>query len=423
MRARGALLSRARRATTLVALLAAAALGGCATRERANPFDPANAHTGGRPAGFEALAREGRVELLWDTPASPGLVGYEVYRRTADESTFHSISAVLAPQVTSFTDRGLLDGLDHHYRLYYVFASGPGSDPSEDVATPGPQVPWVADGGGALLEITADGRHVAVRHTRVTTPTAVAADTTSHIVWCSDPDAGQVHVLDALTGVQVEIPVSGTPGALAIVPTDSSAWVCREDAGTVTHYAPTGAVLGTIANVGLPLGVAVSGYDGSIWVCDRSGGRVLHRDPDLGDLGPVAIPAPSRVAVDATTGEAWVTSYSNASVWKLSPAGAPLAALSGFAGPVGIAVDPVRGNVWVADPLADRVRVLAASDGHVRFDVAGISGARSVAVDAASGEAWVTAVLSSELVRIAPDGTILRRLGGFGSVNDVAVAR
>ena len=138
---------RARIALLIFSATTAIALASCAERDRGNPFDPANQVTGGRPTGFAALAREGRADLVWQTPGTPGLVGFQVWRRTADETTFHALSAVLQPSVTSLADRGLLDGLDHYYRLYFVFGSGLGSGPAEDVATP------ASEAGAPLLPL------------------------------------------------------------------------------------------------------------------------------------------------------------------------------------------------------------------------------------------------------------------------------
>jgi DNA-binding beta-propeller fold protein YncE len=407
----------------VLAALALSAFAGCAERERANPFDPANQNTQGRPAGFMALARDGRVELVWQAQTAAGLEGYQVWRKTANETTFHAISAVLKPTVTHYSDVGLLNGLDHDYRLYYVLASGPGAGPAEDIATPGPQVPWVADGAdGAVLEVTADGRHFAASHNGFVRPVSVAVDTISNHVWSSDPDAAEVRVLDASTGVSLTIPVSGTPGSIATVAGDSSAWVCEEDGGLVLHLGPDGQHLGIWSGFALPLGIAISGFDGSLWVCEHDGNRVWRRDFDLGTSTSVTLPLPSRVAVDGSTGEAWVTSFSNAVVWKLSPANVPVDTLGGFFGPVGIAVDPQRGNVWVADPAGDQIRVFA-TNGTPRFTVGGLPGARSVAVDPVTGDGWVAAITSGEIIRISATGAVIRRLAGAGSPNDIAVMR
>ena len=149
---------RARLAVLSAALLALS----CATRDRSNPFDPANRGTLGRPVGFAAIAGDHEARLQWTRVTGDGLVGYQVFRRTATQTDFTPLSIVLPPGTASFVDRGLLDGLDHYYRLYYVFTSGLDTRPAEDVATPGPQRTWVADyGTGRVSRLSADGRHVA----------------------------------------------------------------------------------------------------------------------------------------------------------------------------------------------------------------------------------------------------------------------
>ena len=108
---------RARLALLTLALLAA----GCAKRERANPFDPQNPETGGRPTGFTTTAGPGLVEMRWDAPHVAGPVGFQVWRRVAGEAAFSALSLPLPGSQTTLSDFGLANGLLHEYRLYYVF--------------------------------------------------------------------------------------------------------------------------------------------------------------------------------------------------------------------------------------------------------------------------------------------------------------
>ena len=57
----------------------------------------------------------------------------------------------------------------------------------------------------------------------------------------------------------------------------------------------------------------------------------------------------------------------------------------------------------------------------VVFTVPGLDAPRALAVDPGSGEAWVACAGSGEIVRIAPDGTVLRRLDAFGSASGIAL--
>jgi hypothetical protein len=110
---------------------------GCATRERANPFDPQNPATQGRPAGFVALAADQRVSLSWQPVAGENLVGYQLFRRRASETDFTPLAGTLPLAQSSFQDLGLINGEDVFYRCYFVFASGLGARFAEDVAAPG----------------------------------------------------------------------------------------------------------------------------------------------------------------------------------------------------------------------------------------------------------------------------------------------
>src|SRR5687767_14793734 len=146
--------ARSRSMRVFLALLILA-IAGCSDRERSNPFDPSNPLTRGAPADFAALAGDGRIDLRWQTVSGDGLVGYRLYRRTAAESAFTALSAVLPPHVGTYADLGLLNGLEHHYRIYYVFAEGDRDPPAEDVAAPGRVRPWVVDARqGKLLRLT-----------------------------------------------------------------------------------------------------------------------------------------------------------------------------------------------------------------------------------------------------------------------------
>src|SRR5437763_5792 len=58
--------------TALGLAAACVAAAGCSSRERANPLDPANTRTGGAPTGFQALADDRAVELVWNySPGDP----------------------------------------------------------------------------------------------------------------------------------------------------------------------------------------------------------------------------------------------------------------------------------------------------------------------------------------------------------------
>lgn len=400
-------------------LIAALALSGCAARDRANPFDPSNQGTQGRPVGFTALARDGHVVLRWNVVENSDLAGYRIRRRVPGDTVERTIATLLDPGVSSYTDFGTLNGLDHSYRLSWVFRSGGESPSADDTATPGPAVAWVADGTyRRLARLTADGRHVDEDRTGFLSPTAVAVDTVTRDVWMAD--GARLWLLHPVTGVLVSIPTGGTPGEIAVDPAEHGAWVCLETDGEARYHGADGALQHTIAGLGTPIGLALDPVDGTLWICERDSNRVSRHDPDTGRLGVTGVTKPSRVAVDAVTREAWVTSYADGKLHRLGRDGAITFTLAPLGGPVGVAVDAVRGRVWVADLDLDRVLVLE-RDGTPAFTVGGLAGPRAVAVDVETGEAWVACAASGEVVRIDAAGTVLRRLRAFGSATGIAL--
>ena len=399
---------------------------GCSTREHANPFDPANPVTGGRPADFVALAGDGRVTLEWRPIDAPGLLGYRLFRSLAPDTGFAAVSGVLPPAMDQLPDVGLLDGIDHFYRLHYVFDRGLGPLYAADAATPGPLRPWVTDYASPALELlTADGRHVAQRIGGAVRDAAgdVDVDPAAGAVWTCDPRAGDVTIYAASTGSITHV-VSGvsSPVAVAVDPVDHTAWVGDDGDGEVRHYLPDGtpAAPPAVAPVAGPFGLAVDPVNRSLWLCERRGDRVRHHDMDGGLLATAYVIAPSRVAVDSATGDAWVTSFTRGKIFHLSPLGAARDSFAPVAGPLNLAVDARRGRVWVTAPVAGEVVVLDRSGATV-FVVLRLAGANDVALDLDRGEAWVTLQDARAVVRISAVGTVLRQLGGFDAPIGIAL--
>lgn len=406
----------------VAALLAFALVAGCGTREHANPFDPQNPITGGRPAGFLALAGPQRVDLRWTRPTLAGDFGYRLFRRIAGEADFRQIGSDLSGTTTGYLDSVLANGTLHEYRLYYVFSGATGGLPAEDVATPGTLRPWCADRlRRTLIGATPDGRHVVSETGDFFGPTHVAVDPTSGKVWISDTYDGRVVIFDPWTGGRFGIRGPAEPVAIALDPIDRSAWVCDQGRDVVYHYSESG-VPGTPAQLPgeilTPIGVACDPVSGAVWVCERGAHQVGRYSRAGTLLGKTPLQAPSRVAVDSATGDAWVTSFEGARVVRFSPAGAAADTVA-LSGPIGIAVDARRGRIWVADARA--ARIVALRTGGIEFQVGGLPEAREVAVDLATGDAWVTVPGLRMLVRISGSGAVLERLGGFSDPYGIAL--
>ncbi len=402
---------RALAAILTLALLA----GGCSGRDRANPLDPANPSTHGRPSHFVALAGNSTVTLTWDVVAVPGLLGYRLERRVAGDTDFTVLVALLPATTGAYFDFGLLNGARHDYRLSFVFDTGPSGGFATDFAIPGPLRPWVTVlGTSELLRITADGRRVIYDDPLFGSPSAVAVDPAQGVVWVSDGIEGTVVRFNPGNGSRLVIPRGATPGAIAVDPVRHTAWVCDERGAQIVQIQLDGSP-GSPPAIGpleLPLDVAIDGQDGSVWVCDNRAGKLLQFGASGASRFERNVPQPSRVAIDSLTRDAWVTSFGAGTLVRVAFNGTVLDTVTGLAGPIGVAVDARRGRVWVADARANAL-VAFHRDGTVERRIGGLSEVHEVRVDIATGNVWATVPGDGRVVQVSPAGVILSQVSGL----------
>jgi DNA-binding beta-propeller fold protein YncE len=409
----------------LLPILASATLllTGCSSRERSNPFDPLNPQTSGRPSGFAAFGGDREVRLLWQEVQASSLTGYQVFRRAPGETEYRAITSVLGTEVTSFRDFALANGDDYSYRLYFVFLSGLGSHPAEDVAAPGAAVPWLVEAGGTdLIQVTPDDRRVVMRRGGFGATTDLAANPGDGTVWVTDEGSGRVVVYQPLSGVTTRITGLNQPHAVAVDPFDATAWVCDLGQNLVHHFTPRGDPASeSIAPLDRPVDVAVDPEDGSVWVCEHGGDRLGRFDPiTQASFWRHSLTEPSRVAVDSVTREGWVTSYETGTVTQWSRFGDRLLTLTAFNSPLGVAVDARRGRIWIADP-GDGAVIALRRDGSEEFRVTGLVDAGDLSVDLGTGDAWVVLADPGQLARVSAGGVLLRRLVGLRTPIAVSV--
>jgi DNA-binding beta-propeller fold protein YncE len=409
-----------RRLLPLLALGLLLLPAGCSRRERANPFDPRNPNSSGRPSGFMALAGDHQVTLRWNSVQGPTLLGYQVFRRGPGETDYTPISGTLDAFSTTYRDIVVVNGFDFEYRLYFVFASGLGSLPAEDVATPGTAIPWLVENGGTdLMRITPDNRRVSARLTEYAGTADVATNPVTGDVWVADPGADRVAIFKPYDGITVSVPGFALPRAIAVDGYDGSAWVC-DQGGSIVHVSADGTNAPfSFGPINQPMDVAVDQFAGSVWVVERGDNRIARYDAGQQQwFRPV--PAPSRVAVDSTTQEGWVTSFTTGTLTHITSTGLPVGAPLELTSPLGVCVDHRRGRIWVADPGAGQL-VAVRRDGSVEFRVTGLADVGDVAVDLTTGEAWAVLGVGGRLTRVSPAGTVIRTQSGFQSPFAISV--
>jgi hypothetical protein len=87
------------------------------------------------PTNLRATGGPASAWLRWDASSGTGLAGYLVYRHTSGEPWPATPIASIGPDVTSFLDTGLPNGIGHWYRVSAVDGEGIESAPSIDATT------------------------------------------------------------------------------------------------------------------------------------------------------------------------------------------------------------------------------------------------------------------------------------------------
>ncbi len=407
---------------SVAALLALGVLlGGCSERERANPFDPSNPGTHGRPAGFMAVAGSGYVQLRWQSPVGIDLEGFHLKRRAQGDSVYRVLVTRIQPLSTTFLDTNVSNDRRYDYRLSYIFDGEISAVAAEDFATPGRLRPWVSDAGASeVLLLSADGRRVVFAERGFSSPVPLAVDPADGRVWVGDNYTGEVTLL--LFGTRVRITSFLRPIAIALDPRDGSAWVCDENLGEVGHYTRDG-VRATPPRIGpfsLPIASAIDPVDGTIWVCDNGARQVQVFNADGTRRRTIDTPRPSRIAIHPVTRDAWVTSFEQGVVLRLPYDGLGFEQFDGFRGPIGIAVDGARNRVWVAEAVAGRVLALD-TDGTIERAVTGYPEAREIAVDPHTGNAWVVVARTRRIAVVTPEGAEIGAVEGLAGPLGIAL--
>jgi sugar lactone lactonase YvrE len=409
------------------ALLVAAALAllaaGCSRRVRDNPLDPLNPSTGGRPAGFNAIAGFTLVSLSWTPQPDLEIDGFMLERQVAGDSVYRPVDGVLPRDASSYVDLGRVNGVTVRYRLYFVIDGAPVRVPAEDVATPGPLRPWVSEFGGHLTRLSPDGRDIVFRVGDVGEVEGIALDywSTPGRVWCTAQPEGWLTGLDVNGSFRLRQEGLQSPNELAVSPGDGTVWV-SDRSGALLHFGPDGQprTPNSIGPIAQPEGIAISARDLSIWVCENGGNRVRRYSAAGSIIASTAVIQPFRVAVDSLSGIGWVTSFARGLVYRIAGDGTLLDSAS-VGGPIGIAIDRVHERVWIADRLDGAAIALDPSTLARIVTVPNLPGIRDVAVDRASGDAWFTLPSQNVVVRLDKDGHEVTRIGALDTPLEIRI--
>lgn len=170
-------------------------------------------------------------------------------------------------------------------------------------------------------------------------------------------------------------------------------------------------------------------------------GLMVTAAPALAETPPGTIPTYSsqfgspelsRPAYDSIdgSGNVWVTDSSQDHVYEYTTSGSLVRTIGSegagngeFTNPMGVAVNKIAGDLYVADQGNNRVEEFSASDGKFIRTFGSVGkgngqfyGSRGIAVDS-SGNVWVTDLINDRVEEFSGEGAFIRTFGTHGSGN------
>jgi DNA-binding beta-propeller fold protein YncE len=409
------------------------------------------------PAGAVAPWTAPHVERVFGGPSRPGIAAWGIaYNPVTDELI---VGDYVSQQVRRYSRDGTWVA-DFANPLGYVpgVVSAIAVDPSD---------------GSTYVAVTGDGSNSRdVRKYDVDGNYVYGADLVGNITWLTVDDDGHVwapgafsgpgireYSFDDATKTATELRSIGTkgsgPGELnrltgIDVDADGNVYVADPGNGTVHVFGPGGGWRFDVGNKSLfpgdLRGVAVNDASDRLYVANSQIGTIEIFDLSgihlgtFGDLGAGdgEFPDGARQMAITPDDHLWAADYASQRVQEFSMGGTYLGQFphppqqpdpAGLASARGVAVDPVTGDVLVADNWNQRVQRFAPDGTLLRtfgqrgsFPPSGMNYPRSVAVDPATRNVWVGNYEGDPDVMVfTPDFQLVRHIVTPRFVNDIDI--
>ncbi len=240
-----------------------------------------------------------------------------------------------------------------------------------------------------------------------------------------------------------------TPVSVEWDPRDQTLWVADQYLPRVAHVEEDGAPISAFASArysgGRIAGIALEPTGtGHLFISDPDFQRIVRVDPTGNPAGSVStaelgITDPADLAWDSRDGSLFVADPTQRAIFHLNlidadangaPDGATL--LDSFStislgsdNPMGLALDPASGHLFVSDPALDRVFELSASGSLITsFDTGAFGGASVIGLSWETGSKLRLADAGRKLLTFSSSGALLgkRETAPFGTLSPQGIA-
>ena len=394
----------------------------CSGWDRSNPLDPRNPDTGGRITDVRLSAIKHDVIVSWDSVDLPGVIGYQVYRKRANETSFLPVGSVSAT-VSSYMDSGRPYEENVQYAVTAV-TSAPYESPLSDSLSilPGPYTFWMLDYyDGSVQRLTYDGRHAITLMRETIWPTAVAVDTSRHQIWMVDWVTGYLYRMNETGEIDLWISGLDNPTLVACDPIRQEICVVNADRTQLVYYSDSGEKIGTGDGFGYITGLCWSGQSGRFWVADQDLRQVRLMERSGLVVSACSLSHNWPPILDCHPDENWALLADSLALVRLYPDGQIDSMTVLDMTVYDISIDRETGGSWLllnGPAGADEV-VYVRADGELTVRTEGYYSALAVAAVPGQKGCLVADTGQGRIVRLHPNGEILGERTGLVSPWDV----
>ncbi|MBD3289392.1 hypothetical protein GF337_11370 [candidate division KSB1 bacterium] len=382
-------------------------------------MDPKNPDTGGRPTGIRIFSEFDDIHVTWNLIRLNDLAGYNVYRKTADDTIF-SLYRRLEVDEREFIDYNVEYDTRYSYRITAVGVDfeTPASDSVSII--PGPSVIWATDADNQrIIKISHDGIHTISNSTVLGFPWDIEITDRRENYWYSDIFYGSIYHIESSELTRYASVNYSDPVDIDFDSRRNILWGANR-AGSILRISSV--VVDTIQEIRdvfivTPLSVAVSGLEGDCWVADPGSNRIYRLDAS-GESRTVIqdfFMNPKDIIYNENDHTLWVADSTR--VVHLSFDGEYLTEINyPFRDANQLSVNKENGDLWVIDGGG-----LSAEPKILKFDAeltlaastSGFSFPRNLVVNLADSGCVVADVGSGKIVRLTNEGKILGETEGY----------
>ena len=335
---------------------------GCSDRQRSNPLDPQNPDRGQENIGFNALAGNGQVLLVWDPLDFDDLEGILVQRySTGSPDTVALNDSILPPGATYFLDNTATNGISYSYNLQFTLAGDPEMPKTlPDIATPGEIFGWMElyDYGEIVLMTPDFKDEIRSLDAAFYNIQNIQIEPSNQELWVLDKASQGIYRYTVDGDPIGDGPDISSAAAFEFSRMNRTVWVAIEGNNGLLYqfHVMSGQLLSSEA-AGVPVtSIAVDNLRGDIWVGSTEPAvvRIKLNEGKVVQYTHSEFVTPEGVVIGIQDTEAWVLDTGSRQVFLLNDEGV-VAKTGKFIEPISMSVNNTGDICWVADYGRDMV--------------------------------------------------------------------